>query len=152
MRAEAVAILRSDTRGRRAASACARDSAQHFYSFARRNNCLFNATMIVDSDINPAAIAGISVSPHGANTPATNGIATTLWQTRYGQVLLRTLAVFSVTASIGLYNWRRVTPVLDSGAVGMHRLQCSAAAKLTIGIAVLLVTAILVATPTALDI
>ena len=48
------------------------------YSLVRRNSCAFSATMIVDNDISPAAIAGVSVTPHGANTPAASGIATTL--------------------------------------------------------------------------
>ena len=74
-----------------------------------------------------------------------------LWQTRYGQVLLLKLGVLSVTAAIGLYNWQRVKPVLDAGPLGTHRLQRSSAAELGIGVIVLLLTAILVATPTGMD-
>ncbi len=74
-----------------------------------------------------------------------------LWQTRYGQVLLLKLAVLSVTAGIGLYNWQRVKPVLGAGPVGTHRLQRSAAAEMSIGVLVLLITAILVATPTGME-
>lgn len=74
-----------------------------------------------------------------------------LWQTRYGQVLLLKLAVLSVTAAIGLYNWQRVKPVLDAGPLGSRRLQRSSAAELAIGVIVLLLTAILVATPAGMD-
>lgn len=74
-----------------------------------------------------------------------------LWQTRYGQVLLLKLAVLSVTAAIGLYNWQRVKPVLDAGPLGSRRLQRSSAAELGVGVIVLLLTAILVATPAGMD-
>ena len=74
-----------------------------------------------------------------------------LWQTRYGQVLLLKLAVLSVTAGIGLYNWRRVQPILDAGPDGTRRLYRSAAVELSIGLVVILVTAVLVATPSGMD-
>lgn len=74
-----------------------------------------------------------------------------LWQTRYGQVLLLKLAVLSVTAGIGLYNWQRVKPILDAGPEGSRRLARSAAAELGVGVIVLLITAVLVATPTGMD-
>ena len=74
-----------------------------------------------------------------------------LWQTRYGQVLLLKLGVLSVTAGIGCYNWQRVKPMLGSGPDGTRRLQRSAAAELGIGILVILITAVLVATPTGMD-
>lgn len=74
-----------------------------------------------------------------------------LWQTRYGQVLLLKLALLSATAGIGLYNWRRVAPGLGSGPAGARLLRRSSTLELMIGVAVLLITAVLVATPTALD-
>lgn len=74
-----------------------------------------------------------------------------LWQTRYGQILLLKLGVLSVTAGIGLYNWQRVRPVLDAGPVGTRRLRRSSAAELALGAVVLLITAILVATPTGME-
>lgn len=74
-----------------------------------------------------------------------------LSQTRYGRLLLFKLAVLSVTAGIGLYNWQLVKPMLNTGPVGTHRLRRSAAAELTIGAVVLLITAILVATPTGMS-
>ena len=74
-----------------------------------------------------------------------------LWNTRYGQVLLLKLAVLSVTAAIGLYNWQRVKPILDGGPEGTRQLRRSAAVELGVGGVVLLVTAVLVATPTGMD-
>lgn len=74
-----------------------------------------------------------------------------LWDTRYGQVLLLKLAVLSVTAGIGVFNWRRVTPTLSTSPEATRRLQRSAAAELGIGIVVILITAVLVATPTSID-
>lgn len=74
-----------------------------------------------------------------------------LWETRYGQVLLLKLAVLSVTAGIGFYNWRRVQPMLSTSAAATVRLRRSATAELAIGLLVILLTAVLVATPTGMD-
>lgn len=76
---------------------------------------------------------------------------TALWQTRYGQILLLKLAVLSLTVGVGFYNWRRVTPRLDTVPAATRRLQRSAAAELGIGVIVILLTAVLVATPTGFD-
>ena len=73
-----------------------------------------------------------------------------LWTTRYGWFLLGKLALLSLVAALGAYNWRRVAPALGD-ATGSVRLRRSARAELAVGGAVLLVTAILVATPTPLD-
>ncbi len=74
-----------------------------------------------------------------------------LWETRYGQVLLLKLAVLSVTAGVGFYNWRRVQPMLATDPAATRRLQRGATAELCIGLVVILVTAVLVATPTGKD-
>lgn len=76
---------------------------------------------------------------------------TAVWQTRYGQTLLLKLAVLSLTAGIGFYNWRRVTPMLDTVPAATHRLRRSATLELSIGLVVVLITAILVATPTGME-
>ena len=73
-----------------------------------------------------------------------------LWQTQYGQTLLLKLAVLSVVAATGAYNWRRVRPALGDLA-GAARIRRSASAELAVGALVLLVTAVLVATPTPMD-
>lgn len=73
-----------------------------------------------------------------------------LWQTPYGQTLLLKLAILSVVAATGAYNWRRVKPTLGVGT-GAARLRRSASVELAVGALVLVVTAVLVATPTPRD-
>lgn len=73
-----------------------------------------------------------------------------LWTTRYGWLLLGKLALLVIVAGLGAYNWRRVAPTLGDAA-GSVRLARSARAELVVGAAVLLVTAILVATPPPID-
>jgi putative copper export protein len=70
-----------------------------------------------------------------------------LWSSQYGQRLLTKLAVLAVMAALGAYNWRRVAPALG-GTDGAKRLQRSASAELVFAVLVLVVTAVLVATPT----
>lgn len=79
------------------------------------------------------------------------GSVTALWQTRYGQILLLKLAALSLTAAIGFYNWRRVQPILPDGPVGTRRLRRAAAAEITVGVVVILITAVLVATPSGME-
>ncbi len=79
------------------------------------------------------------------------GAVSALWETRYGQLLLIKLSVLAVTAGLGAYNWRRVRPILSTSA-GTDRLRRSAAVELGTGLLVLLVTAILVATPNGMDV
>ena len=74
-----------------------------------------------------------------------------LWGTRYGVTLLAKLAVLSVVALTGFYNWRFVQPRLGTEEA-TARLRRSATIEVAVAVLVLLVTAVLVATPTALDI
>lgn len=78
------------------------------------------------------------------------GAVSALWQTPYGKTLLVKLAVLSVVAGTGAYNWLRVKPALgdETGAARMRR---SATVELGVGVLVLVVTAVLVATPTPMD-
>lgn len=69
-----------------------------------------------------------------------------LWRTRYGVTLLIKLTLLAGVAATGFYNWRAVLPHLGSTAAAPH-FRRSAAAALAIGAVVLLVTAVLVATP-----
>lgn len=70
-----------------------------------------------------------------------------LWTSSYGKLLLLKLAILALVAGTGAYNWLRVRPALG-GVEGGARIRRSASAELLIGALVLLVTAILVATPT----
>lgn len=73
-----------------------------------------------------------------------------LWGTRYGLTLLVKLAVLSVVALTGAYNWRFVKPALKSDAA-TTRFRRSASVEVAVTVVVLLVTAILVALPTPVD-
>ncbi|MFL5537534.1 MAG: copper resistance CopC/CopD family protein [Longimicrobiaceae bacterium] len=73
-----------------------------------------------------------------------DGVAA-LWQSVYGRTLLVKLALLTVVFATGAYNWKRVQPALGQEA-GVARLRRSAGVELAVGVAVLLVTAVLVAT------
>ena len=79
------------------------------------------------------------------------GTVPALWQTSYGKTLLLKLAILSVVAATGAYNWLRVKPSLGT-AEGADRIRRSATVELAVGVLVLIVTAVLVATPTAMDV
>lgn len=73
-----------------------------------------------------------------------------LWETVYGRTLLVKLAVLSVVAGTGAYNWLRVRPALGD-VRGARRIRRSAGVELVVGLLVLAVTAVLVATPPPAD-
>jgi putative copper resistance protein D len=75
------------------------------------------------------------------------GSISALWTSSYGAVLLLKLALVAVAAGIGFYNWRRIRPVLGTD-VATARLRRSATMELTVGGAIVLVTAVLVGLPT----
>ena len=78
------------------------------------------------------------------------GALAPLWTTDYGRVLLIKLAMLAAVAATGAYNWRRVQPTLGT-APATSRLRKTATTELALGAAVVIVTAILVAMPTPLD-
>jgi putative copper export protein len=68
-----------------------------------------------------------------------------LWQTEYGQALFRKLVVISLMALVGAFNWLVIKPRLSNpGTISL--LRKSAAVELTIGVVVVILTAILVGT------
>jgi copper transport protein len=69
-----------------------------------------------------------------------------LWQSAYGRTLALKLAVLSVVAGTGAYNWRGVLPLLGEPS-GSARLRRSSLIELCAGLLVLVVTSVLVATP-----
>jgi len=73
-----------------------------------------------------------------------------LWSSSYGRTLLVKLSLLTGVVATGAYNWRRVRPSLGTESATM-RLRKSAAIELTIGALVVVVTAVLVATPTPAD-
>lgn len=78
------------------------------------------------------------------------GTVPNLWSTRYGITLLVKLAVLGVVALTGFYNWRFVKPRLGAEEATVH-LRRSARVEVAVAVIVLLVTAVLVATPTSMD-
>ncbi|MEO6528805.1 MAG: CopD family protein [Gemmatimonadaceae bacterium] len=94
--------------------------------------------------------AGITVLSGVVSAWLHLGTLPALWQSQYGQRLLIKLAVLSVVAGTGAYNWLRVRPRLGTER-GAARVRRSATVELAVGALVLLVTAVLVATPTATD-
>lgn len=68
-----------------------------------------------------------------------------LWTSDYGQTLLIKLAVLSIVAGTGAYNWLRVRPSLGND-VGAQRIRRSASVEILIAAIVLAVTSVLVAT------
>lgn len=75
------------------------------------------------------------------------GRVSDVWATTYGRVLLLKLGILSVVVATGAYNWRWVRPTLGD-ELGLHRIRRSAKIELGVAVAVLLVTAVLVALPT----
>jgi putative copper export protein len=69
-----------------------------------------------------------------------------LWTTPYGNALIRKLVVVTIVLGLGAWNWRRVGPALgtDGGALKIRR---TATTELVFAAVVLLLTAILVNTP-----
>lgn len=74
------------------------------------------------------------------------GSVAELWLSPYGQLLLAKLALLSMVAATGAFNWRRLLPSLGSAAT-TSRLRRSATIELAVALLVLVVTAVLVATP-----
>ncbi len=73
-----------------------------------------------------------------------------LWETGYGQTLLLKLGILSAVAATGAYNWLRVKPALGKPQ-STSLLRRSATVEILIAVAVLAVTAVLVATPSSMD-
>lgn len=69
-----------------------------------------------------------------------------LWEAKYGNVLLIKLSALSLVTLTGAYNWLQVKPALGS-LQGVERLRRSAAFELIVSLVVIVITAVLVATP-----
>jgi putative copper export protein len=69
-----------------------------------------------------------------------------LWTTPYGRTLLLKLALLLGVFGTGAYNWLRVKPS-PGGEAAAHHLRRSATVELLVGLFLLAVTAVLVATP-----
>lgn len=101
----------------------------------------------------PAALSfAVLVTVTGATSAWLRlGTVSALWSTSYGQVLLLKLAVLAAVAGTGFHNWKRVQPTLGTNDA-TSRLARTATAELVIAFIVIIVTAVLVAMPTPVDI
>ena len=122
------------------------------------------AAMRLEEDDRNAAVANLvnAFSPTAllfAGIAATTGVFAAwlhigsirgLYETSYGQRLLLKLAILSVVAATGAYNWLRVRPNLGNPD-GTRRLNLTARSELLVAVLVIAVTAVLVATPTSID-
>ncbi len=79
------------------------------------------------------------------------GTISALWQTDYGDTLLVKLAVLGIVIATAAYNFLYVRPRLGK-VEGVLNIRRSATIEVTVAVVVLLVTAVLVATPTAIDV
>lgn len=74
------------------------------------------------------------------------GALSQLWTTAYGRTLLLKVSAVALVAAVGAYNWRAVRPRL--GETGPAPFRRSAALELLAAAVVLVLTSVLVATPT----
>jgi putative copper export protein len=111
----------------------------------------------VRSDAAPAALvqgfsptallfAGILVTTGVISAWLHLGHIAALWTSPYGQTLLLKVGIFSGVAVVGAYNFLRVRPALGA-RTGAERLRRSGTIELLLALAVLVVTAVLVAMP-----
>ncbi|MEO5579433.1 MAG: CopD family protein, partial [Gemmatimonadaceae bacterium] len=78
------------------------------------------------------------------------GTIPALWQTQYGQTLVVKLAFLGIVTATGAYNFLYLKPRLGT-LDGVGNIRRSAMIEIGVAVVVLLVTAVLVATPTGMD-
>ncbi len=112
-----------------------------------RDNSALSISKLVNA-FSPAALAfaALVVVSGAMSAWMRLGGVEPLWSSHYGRVLLLKLFALSAVIATGAYNWKRVKPSLGVDAA-THRLVRSARAELAIGVVVLSITAVLVATP-----
>ncbi|MEX0892591.1 MAG: copper resistance protein CopC [Gemmatimonadota bacterium] len=106
------------------------------------------ATAALINAFSPTALvfAGVVVATGVFSAWLHLGEVSALWSTGYGRTLLLKLGVASLVFGTGAYNWLKVRPTLGREAAA-GRLRRSAVVELVVALAVLAVTAVLVATP-----
>jgi len=108
------------------------------------------------SDLLPDAVASFSpVALVSAGVLVSTGLFATwlhvgslsaLFSSTYGRILLAKVGLVAVTTGLGAYNWKRVTPQLESPEGSEAFMSGSARSEIGIGLLVLLLTAVLVVT------
>lgn len=102
----------------------------------------FSSMALVSAAV--VVLSGVVAAWHNVGSIAALAAST------YGRVLLLKLAVLAVAALIGLYNWRRARPALAASGTDTT-IRRAMRAELTAAAVILLVTAVLVAIPTPID-
>jgi len=100
------------------------------------------------SVFSPVAIGGVTVAVVAGSVLAFNylGTLSALWTSSYGQALLLKTALVAVTGILGAVNWRLIKPRLGNPG-SAATLKRSAMTELLTGVALLVVTAVMVALP-----
>lgn len=93
------------------------------------------------------AMAGIAVFTGTVNALVHIGAVSELWSTSYGRVLALKVGVVLLTMTIGAYNWKVVKPSLGT-EVATADLRRSARTEIAMAVMIVIITAVLVATPT----
>jgi putative copper export protein/methionine-rich copper-binding protein CopC len=94
-------------------------------------------------------MAGIAVFTGAMNAFIHITAFSDLWTTPYGRLLALKIGLVLLTMTMGAYNWRVVKPALGTEAAARD-LKRSARSEVAMGAIIIVITAILVATPTGL--
>jgi putative copper export protein/methionine-rich copper-binding protein CopC len=94
-------------------------------------------------------MAGIAVFTGAMNAFIHIAAFSDLWTTPYGRLLALKIGLVLLTMTMGAYNWRVVKPALGTEAAARD-LKRSARSEVAMGAMIVVITAILVATPTGL--
>jgi putative copper export protein len=92
-------------------------------------------------------MAGIAVFTGALNAFVHINAIPEFWTTAYGRVLSLKIGVVVLAMTMGAYNWRVVKPRLGTEAA-TSQLRKSATSEILMGAVIVLITAVLVATPT----
>ena len=114
----------------------------------RTENGFSKAATLVNT-FSPIALtmAGIAVFTGALNAFVHINAFSEFWTTPYGRVLAVKIGIVIITASMGAYNWKVVSPRLGSAEATAH-IKRSATAEIIVAAVIIFLTAILVATPT----
>ncbi len=114
----------------------------------RSENGFAKAATLVHT-FSPLALvmAGVTVFTGGMNAFVHINAISELWTTPYGRILASKVGVVIITATMGAYNWRVVRPRLGAEGATAH-IRRSAASELAVAAIIILITAVLVGTPT----
>jgi putative copper export protein len=93
------------------------------------------------------AMAGVAVFTGTVNALVHIAAVSELWTTPYGRVLALKVGIVLMTLTIGAYNWKVVKPGLGT-EVATADLRRSARTEIAMAVIIVIITAVLVATPT----